>query len=106
MDGDENLLKEVWEIFAVDGPRQWEDFNTAFQARDFAQMERLAHSLSAAAANIGANMLNDAARQLELAAQKQDLNELRLQHQHTRGEFHKVMESLAHLGCEAAAHRS
>ena len=57
MDGDMDLLKEVIEIFLDDSPNLLAALRLALRSRDAAAMEKAAHTLKGAAANISAKRL-------------------------------------------------
>jgi HPt (histidine-containing phosphotransfer) domain-containing protein len=54
IDGDVDLLKEVIAIFLEDTPRLLSDLYTAIERDDLVAVERAAHTLKGAAANISA----------------------------------------------------
>lgn len=57
MDGDRELLREVIEIFLEDAPAQLSALQDACRLADPAAMEKAAHTLKGAAANISAKAL-------------------------------------------------
>jgi len=57
MDGDIDLLKEVIEIFLEDSPNLMAALRSAILVRDAEAMEKAAHTLKGAAANISAKRL-------------------------------------------------
>ncbi|OHB28983.1 MAG: hypothetical protein A2X84_09370 [Desulfuromonadaceae bacterium GWC2_58_13] len=65
LDGDRQLVREIWQVFAEDTPRQMQKLITALGEGNLAQAEHLAHSLKGAAANIGAIRLQQGAGRLE-----------------------------------------
>jgi len=73
VDGDEELLAELVGIFLEDAPRQMAALKEAMEQGDITLVERQAHSLKGAAANIGARPLSAEAHRLELAAREGNL---------------------------------
>ncbi len=63
--GDEELYRELIELFLEDSPKQLEILKSALAAGDRILGERQAHSLKSAAANIGAELLRDACHKAE-----------------------------------------
>ncbi|GBD97809.1 MAG TPA: response regulator [Nitrospirae bacterium] len=96
--GDEELLRELWEIFIDDAPRQMEILKKAIDAGDIALTERQAHSLKSAAANIGANLMSDKASGLELAARDKNLNNARMLYEKLEHELKKALKALTKDG--------
>jgi two-component system sensor histidine kinase/response regulator len=73
IDGDTALLKEVLAIFLEDTPSLFSDLNTGIKNRDSEAIERAAHTLKGAAANISAKRLRDLSHQLLLLTRKGEL---------------------------------
>lgn len=67
VDGDEELLENLLDIFLDHTPKQLLDIRWALETGDAVQVEGQAHSLKGAAASINAESLMAAARQVELA---------------------------------------
>jgi PAS domain S-box-containing protein len=67
LDGDRQIIHEVWKAFAEDTPQQMKKLTAALDTGKMEQAERLAHSLKGAAANIGAGRLQQNAGRLERA---------------------------------------
>jgi HPt (histidine-containing phosphotransfer) domain-containing protein len=70
--GDEQLLAQVLEVFLSDAPLQLEALLRAVADADLAAVQRRAHGLKGAAANVGAMALRGAALELEVAADAGD----------------------------------
>jgi two-component system, sensor histidine kinase and response regulator len=64
--GDEELLKEVGELFLIESKDLLNDIGAAIQANDMAQLERSAHTIKGSIANFGGGPAFDSALQLEL----------------------------------------
>jgi HPt (histidine-containing phosphotransfer) domain-containing protein len=65
--GDEELLREVVELFLVEHPHLMRDVEDAVQHKDAARLERAAHTLKGSLSTIGAEGAARAALQLEIA---------------------------------------
>ena len=70
LDGDEELLREIVEVFLSEGPGRIEEIRTALQEGDAPKIERSAHSMKGAAANISACRLRGVAHDIESAARQ------------------------------------
>jgi HPt (histidine-containing phosphotransfer) domain-containing protein len=68
IDGKEELLKKITGIFYNDMPHQLEIFRQALTDEDIKLITRQAHTIKGASDNIKANLLADAALQVEKAA--------------------------------------
>jgi two-component system sensor histidine kinase/response regulator len=66
VEGDEELLREVAQLFLDDYPRALGEIRDAVVAGDAKRLEREAHGLKGAAANFGADKVVSAALTLEL----------------------------------------
>ncbi len=69
---DEELLREVVELFLEDAPQQLESIARAVAAGNAADIAPSAHQLKGAAANISARRAAEAASRLETAAKSGD----------------------------------
>jgi signal transduction histidine kinase/CheY-like chemotaxis protein len=72
--GDEALLKELVELFAIDAPQRLEVIRKGIAAGDAAMVASAAHALRGATANFARNGVIDALKQLELDAKQGDVN--------------------------------
>jgi two-component system, sensor histidine kinase and response regulator len=63
--GDEELLKELAELFLTEYPRLMAELRLAYDQGDAKQVERAAHGLKGSVANFGAKRAVDAAYQIE-----------------------------------------
>jgi HPt (histidine-containing phosphotransfer) domain-containing protein len=68
IDGDEDLLEAVLEVFASDMPEELEALNRALRNDDAAAVALKAHSMKGACLNVGAQALARLAYEIELAA--------------------------------------
>ncbi len=72
IDGDEELLHEVIEIFLEDTPRLMRIFHAAVQTGDPVAVERAAHTLKGAAANISARRLHALCQRIQQAIKQNE----------------------------------
>lgn len=66
VDGDRELLEELLRLFADECTSSLEQMRTVWNARDKNTLIRLAHTMKGSAANVGANCISEAARELEM----------------------------------------
>ncbi len=97
LDGDEELLKEIWDVFIDDAPKQMEILKKAIDTGDTVLTERQAHSLKSAAANIGANLMRSKAFETELAARDRNLNDVHILYEQLEYELKRVLQALTGL---------
>ncbi len=71
---DEELIRLVVDGFLEDLPRQITALKAALEARDAPGVERQAHTLKGASANVGGERLREVAYEMEQAARAGDLN--------------------------------
>jgi len=69
---DEDLARTVTELFLVDTPKQIAGLGACLEDGDAAGVERLAHTIKGAAANVGGERLSMVAARLEQAAHRGD----------------------------------
>jgi CheY-like chemotaxis protein len=101
LDGDEELLRKIWRTFAENTPHQMETLRKALETEDIDLIERQAHSLKAASANIGASMMKDQAFRMELASRKGDLSQARTLYGSLEYELQRVLTALTHPDCQS-----
>ncbi|MFL5241269.1 MAG: ATP-binding protein [Gemmataceae bacterium] len=75
MEGDENLLRELAEVFLDDHPRQRAALRTALDAGDAEAVRRAAHTLKGALGHFGSKSVVSAVSHLEWLAQEKRLAE-------------------------------
>ncbi|HDH53359.1 MAG TPA: response regulator [Nitrospirae bacterium] len=97
LDGDEELLRELWEIFIDDVPGQMQALKKAMDNSDSVRVERIAHSLKSAAANIGANFMRAEAFSIELAGKHNNIDNARILYKKLEYEFKRLLETLTGL---------
>jgi HPt (histidine-containing phosphotransfer) domain-containing protein len=72
VEGDQELLGEMIQLFLGDVPQLFEAMRKALQQGDMVLLERSAHSMKGAAGNLSAQVTQNAALQLEQSAKKRD----------------------------------
>lgn len=72
MEGDTDLIKEIFAIFVEEAPERREKFETALAGRDIQSMILLSHSLKGASSTLHAEPLRQASYELEHAARDGD----------------------------------
>ena len=75
--GGVNLSKEIVRLFLENGPKRVDQIRGAMDGEDLVVPERGAHSLKSSAANVGAQLLQEIASELEAAASGGDLQRVR-----------------------------
>ena len=75
--GGTSLSKEIVRLFLENGPTRVDQIRGAMDGDDLDAPERGAHSLKSSAANVGAQLLQKVASELELAASVGDVNRVR-----------------------------
>ena len=75
--GGVNLSKEIVRLFLENGPTRVAQIRGAMDGEDLVVPERGAHSLKSSAANVGAQLLQEIASELEAAASGGDLQRVR-----------------------------
>ena len=75
--GGPSLSNEIIQLFLDNGPLRMEQIRDAMNGDDLEGPERGAHSLKSSAANVGAQHLQKAASEIELAASGGDLQRVR-----------------------------
>ena len=73
VDEDDELIREVLEIFLEDTPKTLEAIKTGIADQSPEAVAKTAHTLKGASANIAANRLRDQAYELEIKAKSGDL---------------------------------
>ncbi len=73
--GDEELLREIAEIFLEQCPEALSEVRAAVEAKDPTTLQEAAHSLKGSVGNFGAKDAFDAAFRLEMMGRQQDLTD-------------------------------
>jgi HPt (histidine-containing phosphotransfer) domain-containing protein len=93
--GDEALIRDIVPIFLSDTQTQFAMLATAMQAGETNEVERYAHAIKGAAANIGAQALSEMAYRLECAGRDQALAEMASLHEELFAGFDKLQGFLS-----------
>lgn len=73
--GDEELLREITEIFLSEYPELLQEIRDAIRAQDPRRLEHSAHTLKGSVSNFGAAAATEAAFQLEAMGRRGDLHD-------------------------------
>lgn len=95
LDGDEELLAEICEIFMDDAPIQMETLKQAIADNDRTLTERQAHTIKSASANIGAETVREQASRLEQTARENDLSNVDELYEGLEQELEEVLKELS-----------
>ena len=90
MEGDEDLLAELYVLFLEEGPKKLDAIRESLKAGETEDLERLAHSMKGIAGTVGALALQQTAQEMERAAHE--------------GELRGIREPRARPGAEPGAH--
>ena len=93
MDDDE-LLRNVLNCFLDDLPQQIESFQRYLEAENISMVERLAHTIKGAAANVGGERLRSVASEMEEAAMAGDLTAVKVRMSDIRAQFDRFAEAV------------
>ncbi len=96
--GDEDLLREIAELFLDDYPTLLEGIRQAVADEDASGLERASHSLKGSVANFGAESVYRAALELERIGRSKDLsgvNEAFRILEESLGSLHPMLEAIA-----------
>jgi len=74
VEGDEELLTEMIQLYVEDAPRTLEAMRSALYKNDLPVLERAAHSLKGSSSSLTAKTVAEAALRLEQSARRRDTN--------------------------------
>ncbi|MGA8145799.1 MAG: response regulator [Candidatus Acidiferrales bacterium] len=94
VEGDRELLDEIVRIFSDECPKTMAEIQNAIRAADRPALERTAHSLKGAAANLCARDVTRRASELEQSARTGDLSQARVQFQSLENAVEKLLREL------------
>lgn len=97
VDGDEELFLEITRMLCVDARKYRELLQTALNAGNAVDVEKYAHTLKGASANICATPFKDAAAAVELAARKGDMALARSLSEKLEREYIRLMDHIAQI---------
>jgi HPt (histidine-containing phosphotransfer) domain-containing protein len=92
--GDQGFVDELVDTFLEDTTSQIDALRTAADAGDVAAIVRPAHSLKSNAANVGAAVLSELSRALEIDARGGDVPDMATRAASIETEFVRVREAL------------
>ncbi len=95
--GDRALLRELADLFLVEGPRRLAQLRAALEAGDLASVQYVAHSLKGSAGSLCGRSAADAALRLEEIALEGDAAGTRRAYEAVEGEVSKLERALARL---------
>ena len=95
--GDQELLKEIADLFLEDAPGLLDLVREAIDKNDGSALQRAAHSLKGSVANFGAEETVAAAYQLEQLGVNGQLDDAKDVFVVLEQELHKVFESLSQI---------
>jgi HPt (histidine-containing phosphotransfer) domain-containing protein len=94
-DEDEELLREIVEVFLSDAPNHVEGIRAGLKAGDLEQVRRSAHAIKGASGNIAAESLREAAQHLERSAKGGDPKRARAAFLQCQYEFLRLKKYLS-----------
>jgi signal transduction histidine kinase/DNA-binding response OmpR family regulator len=100
--GDRALLRELADLFLVEGPRRLAQIRAALEAGDLASVQYVAHSLKGSAGSLCGRNAADAALRLEEIATEGDAAGARRAYEAVEGEVSKLEQALAQLARKEA----
>jgi two-component system sensor histidine kinase/response regulator len=102
MEGDRELLEELAHLFTDEWPKSAAEIEVALKVGDATLLERLAHGLKGAAANVGAERLSTAALEMEKVSAARYLKCIPAQWEIVKEEAAALLEEFERLFREAA----
>jgi CheY-like chemotaxis protein len=102
LEGDEQLLREVVELFIQDSAGLIDRLRSAVQANDAAEVRAAAHRLKGAASNLAATPVTEAARALELIGEQGTVSEAMPAWQRLKHEADRLVVALRAVQTEPA----
>ena len=97
LDGDRELLEEIWDAYLEDTPKQMEILRHALDDGDMKLAERQAHSIKSASGSIGANNLREIASRAEQAGKAGDIALATSHYGTMKTEFDAVIAEISEL---------
>ena len=94
MDGDQQLLQELIEVFLEDAPQRIEGVRRALNAGDALALYKAAHTLKGSAGNFGAPEVVGLALRLEALAREGNLDAAGVQFQRLETEMNRLVAGL------------
>ena len=88
--GDEDLSRELLEMFLEEFPHKLEEIKKALKEEEAPMVARVAHTIKGSSANIGANTIREAALEMEIASKDLNLNLANTLVDKIQGEFERL----------------
>ncbi|MBF0337409.1 MAG: response regulator [Nitrospirae bacterium] len=98
LNGDEELMQKIFEVFMLDAPRQMEILKQALDDNNATVVERQAHSIKGMAANVGGILTKNEAMRMEIAARKLNLSKAMLRFESLQREMNRLIEAIEKTG--------
>ncbi|MCP3676737.1 MAG: response regulator, partial [Deltaproteobacteria bacterium] len=98
MMGDEEMAREILDGYMEDMPNQISSLKEALDESDSSLVQRLAHTIKGASANVGATALQEAALQVERSVKESDLENSALLIPKMDEQFEMLKEAIARQG--------
>jgi two-component system, sensor histidine kinase and response regulator len=92
--GDEDLLREITDIFLAEYPALLDEMRAAIRTHDARSLERSAHTLKGSVSNFGAPAATQAAYQLENLGRRAELRAAPQHLQHLETELEQLSRHL------------
>ena len=102
MEGDRELLEELAHLFTDEWPKSAAEIEAALKAHDAKLLERLAHGLKGAAANVGAERLSTSALEMEKMSAARNLKSIPAQWEIAKEEAAALLKQFETLFRKAA----
>jgi PAS domain S-box-containing protein len=102
VEGDQELLAEMVQLFVADAPHLLDAMRTALREGDMVLLERTAHSMKGAAGNLSAKVTVGAASQLEQSAKEGDAELAKRNLSDLEDAVERLLSLLANLGQEVS----
>ena len=93
--GDEELLKQIAEMFIEDASGYMKALRDALEKQDASEVRQIAHALKGSSANINASALQKVASEMETAGEKGNLDQADALFKKMEAEFVKLKGVLA-----------
>jgi TMAO reductase system sensor TorS len=95
LDGDEELLSELLQVFTQEFPVQLEQLRQAVAENDLSLVKRYSHTIKGSSANMGAQALSAAATDVETAGKTGKLDKVRTELAQLEEEFQRFITALS-----------
>lgn len=97
VEGDEEFLKEIYEIFLEEIPERIASFQKTLDNNDIDKIVSLAHSLKGVSLTIGADSCHSLAAEIEMAARQNDESKVRGLYPQLEHLLRKIEETIGNM---------